>query len=163
MLMLAEFAFLGQGHIVVMFLTFVVPVWLGWWLRVCREERLTRLCFWLLAVALTANYFGIFLYRMSIGELTLRQALPMHLCDWVTIAVVVALVTRNRTAYELSYFWGLSGTLQAVITPNMQQNFPHPRCISFFVGHSGIVAAVLMLTLAASLRPHWRSVPKVLL
>ena len=35
-----------------------------------------------------------------------------------------ALLSRNQFAYELGYFWGLGGTLQAMITPDVGRGFP---------------------------------------
>ena len=32
--------------------------------------------------------------------------------------IIVALWTGNRRWLEIAYFWGIAGTLQAIITPN---------------------------------------------
>jgi hypothetical integral membrane protein (TIGR02206 family) len=76
---------------------------------------------------------------------------------------VVALITRRLRWYEPAYFWGLGGTLQAIITPNLDCGFPAFRWISFFITHSGIVAGVLFMTAAMGLRPRPISLARVLL
>ena len=58
------------------------------------------------------------------GQFTPADALPMQLCDWAMFAVIAALVTLRRGVYEVAYFWGLAGTLQAILTPNLQSGFP---------------------------------------
>ena len=46
--------------------------------------------------------------------------LPMQMCDWGMAVVIVAMWTGNQRWFEVAYFWGIGGTLQAVLTPNLQ-------------------------------------------
>ena len=46
-----------------------------------------------------------------------------------------------RVAVELTYFWGLAGTLQAIVTPDLSAGFPQLEFFMFVVGHLGIVIA----------------------
>ena len=66
----------------------------------------------------------------------------------------------DQFAYELGYFWGLGGTLQGLITPEVTYNFPDPQFIFFFINHAGIVAALLYLSFMG-LRPVPASLPRV--
>ena len=65
---------------------------------------------------------------------------------------------RHRTAYELAYFWGLSGTLQALLTPDLAEDFPSLHFITFQLLHASVVVAVLYLTLGLGMRPRPRSI-----
>ena len=76
-----------------------------------------------LAVLLIAGWVGWYLMLGARGWLTPGNALPLNLCDWAQGALIVALLSRNQRAYELGYFWGLGGTLQGVITPDVGQRF----------------------------------------
>ncbi|MEP6976146.1 MAG: TIGR02206 family membrane protein, partial [Spartobacteria bacterium] len=60
------------------------------------------------------------------------------------------------------YFWGIGGTFQAILTPNLRVGFPDIRFISFFIGHCGIVAGVIYLLLARRFRPTLGSVWRTL-
>jgi hypothetical integral membrane protein (TIGR02206 family) len=91
------------------------------------------------------------------GVLSWREILPMHLCDWSLIATLFALITRAQLAYELSYFWGLSGGVQAILTPDIRVGFDDIHAWVFFISHAGSIAAVLYLTLAIPMRPYERS------
>jgi hypothetical integral membrane protein (TIGR02206 family) len=79
---------------------------------------------------------------------TARSSLPLDLCD---VAVLVAAVAcwqpRYRLAVELTYFWGLAGTLQAVVTPDLSARFPSFEFVEFVVGHLAIVIAALYLVI----------------
>jgi len=88
------------------------------------------------------------------GEFTAAIALPMHLCDWTLIAVAVALITRNQTCFEVSYFWGLCGTIQALFTPAIAEEVKFLRQLVFFLDHAAIIAGVLFLLLVPRLRPR---------
>jgi hypothetical integral membrane protein (TIGR02206 family) len=73
---------------------------------------------------------------------------------------VIALLWRGQFAYELAFFWGLSGTFQAVLTPDTKEVFPNPLFIAFFVSHCGIIIAVLFLTWGFKMRPRPGSIWK---
>jgi hypothetical integral membrane protein (TIGR02206 family) len=92
------------------------------------------------------------------GEFDAAHALPMQLCDWTLLAVVGALFWRGQTCFELGYFWGLCGTLQALVTPAIGPEIGVLRQAVFFLDHAGIVAGVLFLLLVPRMRPRsmWR-------
>lgn len=126
-----------------------------------------------LAVARCLAYLmiGAFLadpiLRADAGELTWVDGLPLELCDAAGVATIVALLTRRQAAFELAWFWGLSGTFQALLTPPLEQGFAHPDYFRYFVLHSGVVAGVLFLGPGLGMRPRrgavWRAVAYTLL
>ena len=146
------FHLFGPAHLAAIGLTLGLPVL--FWLTVRGPRRVThrRAIRWSLVVLLLVNWIAYDISRYFTG-LSLGRVLPMQLCDWATVTVVVALLTDRQTWYELSYFWGLAGTFQAILTPNLPVGFPDLRFISFFVAHCGIVIGVLFLTLVEKLRP----------
>ncbi len=84
--------------------------------------------------------------------------LPLQLCDWGMVVVIVAMWTGNQRWFEVAYFWGIGGTLQAVLTPNLHFGFPDLRFISFFTSHSGIIVGVVFLMLTRKYRPYPMSI-----
>jgi hypothetical integral membrane protein (TIGR02206 family) len=87
--------------------------------------------------------------------------LPMHMCDWAVVVSVVTLWSANRRWFEVAYFWGLGGTLQAVLTPDLRFGFPDVRFISFFIAHGVIIVAVGYMMLTRRLRPYPISIVRV--
>lgn len=115
-----------------------------------------------LAALLTLNFVGYGIRATLSGKVTWQQTLPFQLCDWATIGIVIALLNGGRTRWlEVLYFWGIGGSLQAVITPELHFAFPDYRFISFFVDHCGIVIGVTYLMVTRRFRPHlisaWRT------
>ena len=158
-----QFVPFGPSHLTAIALTLTVPLALA---LLARHEHLGRHADRLARIGLACFlavgwicWLGQSVWR---HELTLGNGLPMNLCDWAEIALIVALLTRGQFAYELGYFWGLGGTLQGVLTPPLYYDFPDPQFIFFFIQHGGVVASLLYLTLGARMRPTPRSLPRVI-
>ena len=111
-----------------------------------------------IAALLVVVFIAGLVQKFCEGEFDAAHALPMQLCDWALFAVVAALLGRSQTCFELGYFWGLCGTLQALFTPAIARDLAWWRQLGFFLDHAGIVAGVLFLLLVPKLRPRglWR-------
>jgi hypothetical integral membrane protein (TIGR02206 family) len=95
------------------------------------------------------------------GQWTARVNLPLQLTDVVTLASVAALWRPGSPLLvELVYFWALSASLQAVLTPDLGQAFPDPLFFTYFATHSGAIAAACLLVFGARRAPRpdavWR-------
>ena len=92
---------------------------------------------------------------------TASGSLPFALCDMATLVAAAALWTRRPLLVELTYFWGLAGTLQAVLTPDLSVGFPSLTFFEYVVAHAGIVCAALFLVIGQGVAPRPRAVPRV--
>ena len=98
----------------------------------------------------------LFVVRQAIsGTWSLQTSLPLALCD---VALVVAAIACWNPSWqlgvELTYFWGLAATLQAVLTPDLHVGFPSVEFVQFVVGHLGIVLAALYLVVGLRIAPR---------
>jgi len=157
------FVAFGASHIAVLALTAVVPVALALLVRRVRSAKVARAISLAFAIQLIATWIAWYWLLAEQGWVSPQTILPMDLCDWSTIATLATLIWPNQRTYELAYFWALSGTLQALVTPELFYNFPDLRFVIFFAFHGGTVAAVLFLTLARGMRPYPLSLPRVAL
>ena len=107
-----------------------------------------------LAVLLILEWPANALVGWSMNLLTAANGLPCHLCDVAAFIGGYALLTRNRAACELLYFWGLAATLQGLLTPALIYDWPHPRYYVFFGLHGGVVVAALYVVFALGLTPQ---------
>lgn len=89
--------------------------------------------------------------------LSLQRSLPLSLCDLAWMVSAYALWTRRRWAVALTYYWGLTLTTQAVITPDLAKDFPDPSFLLFWAMHVLIVWSAVYLTWGLRLTPDWRS------
>jgi hypothetical integral membrane protein (TIGR02206 family) len=148
----------GLAHLVVILLTIALPFVMAAFVRRSRWPKGERTVGKLIAILLGLNYLGYALYLRSTQDITWQNELPFQLCDWAMIAIVVALLTGRERWLEVAYFWGVGGTLQAILTPDLRHAFPDVRFFSFFIGHSGIVVGIVFLMVMRGYRPHLSSI-----
>ena len=109
-----------------------------------------------LAVLLTVAVLPLQLLYFTPDYFELDKTLPVQLCDLAAVVAVVALWTHARWAVALTYFWGITLTTQAVATPDLAADFPHPVFLLFWVMHIGTVWAAVHLTWTRGIHPDWR-------
>ncbi len=114
-----------------------------------------------LAAALAANELAWYGYLLARGGVDPPHGLPLDLCDvavWLTVYVLVA---PRPWALDLAYYAGLAGSGMAVLTPDVGAALASYPGAKFFLGHGGVVAAILFLVWAGALRPRpgswWRA------
>jgi hypothetical integral membrane protein (TIGR02206 family) len=155
------FKLFGPSHWAVLAATAAVTAGLVVLARRTGGGRAARVAAWCLVGLLVLAEAAHLTLAVHADPASLKDHLPFQLCDWVIFASSAALLLRRQVAYELAYFWGLSGTLQALLTPDLRDDFPSPHFVTFQVLHASVVVAVLYLTLGLGMRPRWRSIPRV--
>jgi hypothetical integral membrane protein (TIGR02206 family) len=151
----------GFAHLVVIVLTVSLPFILAALVRKSRWPRSERIVGRFFALLLLLNYIGFEIYLAATQGLLWQKALPFQLCDWAMVAIIVSLLTGRERWLEVSYFWGVGGTLQAVLTPDLKYAFPDIHFFTFFIAHSGIVVAIAFMMIVKKYRPHWMSIVRV--
>ena len=162
-----EFQQNGTPHIIAMAVTVLLPVILSASVRRTKSEMLTKGTCYLLAVLLIVNEITIWIYRIiDEGVQTfIQEGLPLEICGLAVFMTIFVLITQNQYVYETAYLWGMAGTLQAIISPEItggsiphQPGFPHYLFFQYFIGHTGIVCGVLFATWGLKLRPSRHSI-----
>jgi hypothetical integral membrane protein (TIGR02206 family) len=156
-----EFRAYSAEHLIAIFLTIALPFLLAWIVRRMQSPRVERAIVLSILGALVANYVAYIVFVRVNVQQSWQQMLPMQMCDWAMFVIMVALWTAWPRWFEVAYFWGIGGTLQALLTPNLRYGFPDLRFISFFVSHSGIIIGVVFLMLTRGLRPQPMSIVRV--
>src|SRR5438270_6313378 len=154
----SEFHAWSPSHLTVIFLTIGLPFLLALIVHRTKSRLLERSICFALSALLLINYVAYLVVARDFGVTTWYRMLPLQLCDWAMAVIIVALWTGNRRWLEVAYFWGIGGTLQALITPNLRYGFPDLRFISFFVAHSAIIVGIVFMMLVYGFRPGPKSV-----
>ena len=111
-----------------------------------------------LALVFAAFLVPVEVYYLLPWQPGIKFSLPLQLCDLSSLAAVWALWSYSSTAFALTYFWGLTLTSQAFISPELHgPDFPSLLFLSFFGIHSLAPWAAIYLTWGVGLRPDWRS------
>lgn len=148
----------GPSHRAVLVLFAMATVCLiGYgWLRRSRGQTGNDALGLAFALLLLAIEIPLQVFSMLPAQWKLDESLPFHLCDLAWMVAVVALLTRAAWAFGLLYYWGLTLTVQGLLTPHLVEDFPHWQFLLFFSGHSLVVLAAVYLTAVAGMRPTWR-------
>jgi hypothetical integral membrane protein (TIGR02206 family) len=90
-------------------------------------------------------------------------SLPVQLCDVGGFVAAAALLWRLPLLVEIAYFWGIGGTLQALLTPDLRDRFPSFPYLQFYATHDLVVLAAVFLVIGLGLRPRAGSVLRMFL
>ncbi len=115
-----------------------------------------------LAVVIAAGFVSEQITYALRGDWSAKYNLPLQLTDAVTLTAIAALWRPDRMLLvELVYFWAFSASLQATVTPDLNQAFPDVLFFTYFATHSGAIAAAALLVFGARRTPRhgavWRT------
>jgi hypothetical integral membrane protein (TIGR02206 family) len=115
----------------------------------------------LLALAIVAGWVGEYVAEGVDGTWSAQYGLPLQLTDAVSATAILALWTRGALLVELTYFWALTASLQATLTPDLGQRFPSVYYFTYFTYHIGAVVAAFLMVFGCRLYPRrlaaWRA------
>jgi hypothetical integral membrane protein (TIGR02206 family) len=113
-------------------------------------------------LALWTNELVYQVYWFLIGGWAAPAALMIQMCGLSILFLPLAhLVQRRETRqflFDILYFWGIGGAIQALFTPDIGANgFPTFKYFSFFVSHGLIIVSTTILAMASGMRITFRS------
>lgn len=136
----------------------LAPALLRWYASPPMREAARRI----IAVVLLVDVGLGLAVRVGVYGWPLLEHLPLHLCGMSLTLGAIMLWLRSYRLYEVLYFWGTGGVLMALLTPDVEQAFPHPLFLLFFLSHGLAFMAVAFATLVLGFRPRARSLLVVL-
>jgi hypothetical integral membrane protein (TIGR02206 family) len=107
-----------------------------------------------------ALYYGHF---ALLGQPLFPDHMPLELCDAALFLIVIALLTLNRTVFDLAYYGVMAGATMSLLTPNLAEPFPSFITVQYFVNHGLMVTAALYLVWSGQARPRPGSVGRAML
>ncbi|MDQ0255100.1 putative integral membrane protein (TIGR02206 family) [Evansella vedderi] len=133
--------FLSQAHLSVLLFFLLTLVWL----YVYRNKPYMSKVRWILFGVLVFTEIALITWTITNGFWDIRYNLPLHLCTISLFLSAYMLLTKNYRIFEVLYFFGLGGAIQAMLTPDLTYTFPHFRFFHFFIAHIAIILAVLYM------------------
>ncbi len=117
-----------------------------------------------LGIAISLIVMGGYLVWIALeavaGSFDVKLHLPFHLCRFADVMIPLLMWKRNYRLYEILFFWGLSGGIQAAISPDAGATFPHFFFIRFWICHMGLILALVYATVVYDMRPTWQSLKR---
>src|SRR5439155_17140956 len=102
-------------------------------------------------------------YVVAKGTWSAAASLPVQLCDVAGFVAAAALLWRQLVLVEVAYYWGLGGTFQALLTPDLKDHFPSFPYLQFYVTHDLVILAALFLVIGLGLQPRSGAVRRIFL
>jgi len=161
----AQFETFASPHLAAMAVIVSAAAALPLVVRVTRSPRLDRIVRWTIALALLANELAYYAYGLATqpADDFLRQKLPLHLCGAAVYLTTWTLIRPGQIVYELTYFWGIGGTIQAIVTPNLQVPVASYWFFQYFLCHGLIVVGAVYATFAMGWRPRRGAVLRMMI
>ncbi len=142
-----DFTMFSKPHLVSLFIILIVAILsytFSQRVKLWKNEKLLR---YALSFSLIATELSFQVWCLIKNIWTPEYNLPFHLCSASTILCAIMLFKNNYKVYKLTYFWGLFGAMQALITPDLSgYNYPHYVFFKFFILHGLIIISVLYVT-----------------
>ena len=108
-----------------------------------------------LALFIAGAYLAEHLTYAARGDWTASVNLPFHLSDVVTVVAVAALWRPQKLLLiEALFYWAFSASLQAVLSPSVDEPFPDVLYFTYFATHAGVIVAASMLVFGCRRLPR---------
>jgi hypothetical integral membrane protein (TIGR02206 family) len=107
--------------------------------------------------------FGVASAVLALFPFRVHHSLPLQICDFAWVVVAWALLTRRPLPVALTYYWGLTLSVQALVQPTLTQAFPDPNFFAFWGKHVLIVWGAVYLCLGLRYGPDWTSYRRAVL
>jgi hypothetical integral membrane protein (TIGR02206 family) len=151
------FVLFGQGHLLALIIFFVVGLALVLIARCIKSRQTEEIFRKTLAILVALSCIPLNIFSLYHQNWNLQNALPIHLCDSAYFLAIYALWTKKQWAFGLMYYWGLTLSPQALITPFIPYELPHYQAILFWMLHYDVVWAAAVLTWGLGMRPNWKN------
>jgi len=92
-----------------------------------------KIVVWMMVIFMVGQEVVDYWNRTQFRPLSLDLDLPLHLCHLSLIFSVILLLKPNKYLFEITYFWGLGGAFQTMLTPDTT-NFDN--YLSYFLMHA---------------------------
>ena len=100
-------------------------------------------------------------YREGFVSGRWQDGLPLHLCDFSTIAIILYFLTQKRDFFVFAFFFGIAGGGMSILTPDTVYGFPYIGYIQSQIGHTMILMGVTYAMVIDNQRPYLNDIPKV--
>jgi hypothetical integral membrane protein (TIGR02206 family) len=154
----------GPAHWLMLAITVVGAVYLALLGRRLRGTRAAELFCRGFALSILIVAVGFLVLWSLPGNFNLDETIPLQLSDLLRYVSAWALWSRRRLAVALTYYWGLTLNVQALVTPNLQITIsPMIDFSAYWSQHILVMWAAIFLTFGLGLTPNWRDYRNTLL
>jgi len=157
------FILFGTSHIISIVVAILLAIFIPTFAKKKLSERHQHILGGVIGYCVMSSYLLWTILEIIAGTFDVKLHLPIHLCRMANLLVPFIMVFKSYLFYEVLYFWGLSGMLQAIITPDIAAGYPHFQFFRFWFAHQGMIIALVYATVVYGMRPSLKSVWKAMI
>ena len=154
-----DFSLLGGQHIgAILFFIIIGYLLIRWGKRSSpvQQHRIGVVIAFVISISVL-SYTAI---KVFVGPFDIQKDLPLHLSNFLGLTIPIFAVLRKYWMYEILVFWVLAGTAQGVLTPDLDEGFPHYRFLKYWLEHAGLVLFMIYASAVYRMRPTLKSIFK---
>ena len=146
------------SHLVVLVLSIFLFIYIPYLINKNPKSSWVDIVSKSLGILLIGNEVGWVFYKLSLGHTYWAEFMPFELCTINAYLLGILLIFRPSYAiFEVVYFWAMAGTVQGLVTPRLFAGYPHYLFFEYFITHTGVILAVLVLIFRYKWELTWRS------
>lgn len=155
-----DFELFGTTHLTSIYVILAVALALPLAVRFLLPKATRPVAYLLSALLLVQE--GVMIWMRVDAQGISAHLIPLNMCTLAVYLSAWMLVTQNKRVFEVVYFWGLGGTTQALLTPDIEEGFPALSYLLFFLWHGAIIVSIFYSMIVLRLRPYLGSLPRVM-
>ena len=95
---------------------------------------------YLISFLMASQQTLLYAWYLTSGSFALKESLPLYTCRIAIIVSVFMLLKPRQWMVDLVYFWGFTGSLIALLSPDTSTfTYPHFMFLQYFVGHGLLI------------------------
>tara|TARA_B110000438_G_C15633360_1_gene571999 strand:+ start:108 stop:830 length:723 start_codon:yes stop_codon:yes gene_type:complete len=158
---LNPFITFSSSHLAVLFISFFLFLFFPYTINKNRNAKWINTFSIALGLLIIGNEIIWVIYKYNLGHRYWPEFMPFELCTIAAYLLGYILIFKPSYAiFEVVYFWSLAGTLQGIFTPRLFAAYPHYLFFEYFITHSGVVLATLILLFRYNWKLTWHSLWK---
>ena len=154
-----ELILLSPSHAITVLLCILAIIFIPKYFKLTNEMSQKNLRFVIIFLLLVNQAMDF--YREGIISDRWQDGLPLHLCDFSTMAIILYFLTQKRDFFVFAFFFGIAGGGMSILTPDTVYGFPYVGYIQSQIGHTMILMAVTYAMIIDNQRPYFKDIPKV--
>ena len=112
------------------------------------------------ALCVSASVVTYHLVQIINGNYNFKEDLPFYLCSFLGLIIPLFTCYRKYWMFEILVFWIIAGTLQGVLTPDIEEGFPSLDYFRYWIVHLGLLLVMAYAIAIYKMRPKLSSVFK---
>ena len=98
-----------------------------------------------LSMVLLSNLVMENCYGLYVGNWSIQENLPLHLCGISSLISIALLFNYHRPTAQIFYYWGLTGGFYSLLTPEFDLGSQGFFFYAYFISHGGLILASLYM------------------